>query len=102
MPVPYAKLEVGKTYKVIHKKMGFVTTGVLTKKYDEGATKYSEGGPEVEIDGGEYDIESYDFKLANPPPASGPGFRAARALLEGRGRTRKHKRRSRKTRRARK
>jgi hypothetical protein len=36
------------------------------------------------------------------PRVAGPGFRAARALRKGRGRTRKSKRRGRKTRRARK
>ena len=77
MLVPFDELKVGNTYTVIYKLDGSpVTTGELQEKYTKDPIGYSEGGPGVKIGkppyDGEYDIEDFDFELAEPVPEPVP------------------------------
>lgn len=83
MAVPFHELKVDNTYKVIPKSDPQrlpVTTGKLGRIYTEDPHGYSKG-PAVQIyDGvysGEYDIEGYDFELADPLPEPAPVKKSA-------------------------
>ena len=112
MPIPIEKLEVGNKYIVTRvgdtePTMTGTLVGLHTAPFTHPygpsfkvpAARIVNAAQEV----GVYN-DKYTFELAAPGEAAsdtpaGPGFRAVRALRQGRGRTRKSKRRSRKTRR---